>query len=205
MIRMIWIHSILIMLLGLSVSQNNEWKFEFEKDEIKVYTRHVEGFALKAFKGEMKIDASVDELLPVIFDVENYPKWCYKTSAAKLIKREGNKIFYSYLSETPPLINDREAYFCSEVVADSSKASTIVTMKIVDSKQPVPKGTVRMPYASGSWIFTPLDNAKTLVVFQMHADPGGMIPAWLANLASVESPWVTLDNFRRIVLSNRIN
>ena len=147
----------------------------------------------------------MDELLAVIVAIEDYPKWCYQTSSVNLIKVEGNKIYYSYRSKTPPIVSDREAYFCIELSTDSLSGSEIVDMNVYQSSEPVPKGIVRIPYAKGSWTFTPLDSGEILVVFQMHADPGGKIPAWLANLASVESPRVTLDNFRKMVKKRRIN
>lgn len=200
---MAWLKSALLMAFGLLVFQNSQWKLEFEKQGITVYTCRIEGFELKAFRGEMTIEATVDDLLPFILNVEDYPKWCYKTSSTKLIKKEGNRIFYYYLSETPPLVSDREGYFCSEIIKDSLTVSTFVTLKIVDSEEAVPKGMVRIPFSDGLWTFTPINAGSTKVSFQMHADPGGMIPAWLANLASVESPWVTLNNLRKLVIEQK--
>lgn len=193
---MILFQSIFILLFTLSAFQNDGWKFEFEKEAIKVYTKQVEGYDLKAFKGETTIQATVGELLNIIYDVEHYPQWCYKTSSTKLLKKEDNKIYYHYISETPPLVSNREAYFCSEVVNDKKTMITTVKMNIYHCNEPVPKGFVRIPYSNGLWILTPLNEHNTHVLFQMHADPGGKIPAWLANLAAVDSPWITLNNLR---------
>lgn len=175
------------------------WKKEFEKEGITVYTKAVENSNFKAFKGEMIIESNVDDLIPIILDVENYPEWNYRTSLVRLLRTEKNKIFYHYISETPLVVKDREAYFCSEITIDKQSKTTTVKMNIVESSETVPKGFVRMPFSDGYWKFTSMDDERTFVRLQMHADPGGLIPSWLANLASTEAPWITLNNLRKIV------
>jgi hypothetical protein len=39
------------------------------------------------------------------------------------------------------------------------------------------------------------------VSYQIHADPGGWVPVWLANLTVVRMPFKTLRGLRRQVLS----
>ena len=50
-----------------------------------------------------------------------------------------------------------------------------------------------------SWTVTPEAEGRTRVVFEMHLEPGGGIPAWLANSRVVDSPFETLKNLRGII------
>ena len=47
---------------------------------------------------------------------------------------------------------------------------------------------------SGFWSFTPVDNGKILVRYQVHAEPGGSLPSWLANSVVVDTPYYTMAN-----------
>jgi hypothetical protein len=40
-----------------------------------------------------------------------------------------------------------------------------------------------------------------LVAYQIHADPGGSIPGWLANATVVDTPFKTLKNLRSTIQS----
>jgi len=42
----------------------------------------------------------------------------------------------------------------------------------------------------------PIGEYKTSVTYQVHADPGGAIPVWLANATAVDTPYDTLKNLR---------
>jgi len=46
------------------------------------------------------------------------------------------------------------------------------------------------------WIFENLDTKKTKVTYQMHAEPGGSLPAWLINSSVVDPPYKTLINLK---------
>ena len=61
---------------------------------------------------------------------------------------------------------------------------------------PPVKGAVRMPFLRGHWILLPVGGG-TDVEYQVHADPGGSLPEWIANLASKKLPLLTLTGLRK--------
>lgn len=194
---------ILYLLIALSPSQTADWEFEFEKEGVKVYTKYIEGSSFKAFKGEMVFDVSADKILNQILNIESYPEWCYRTTSVKVLKREPNKVFYYYVSATPPMVKNREAYFYSEILPSASDGEITVKMGMFSPDTPVPSGYIRMPFSDGFWKLKPISAEKTEVVFQMQADPGGIIPAWLANMAATDSPWITMTNLQKIILEKQ--
>jgi len=181
-------------------SQN--WELPLNKDGIKVYTRNAQGSQFKEFKAEILIDASLKKLANEIMNVENYPQWCYKTIATKIFKREENKVYFYFLSDAPPIVKKREAYYCIQSITDEKTKTTVIRMNTVQNSNPIPASCVRIPVSNGIWTLTPVEENKTHILFEMQAEPGGIIPSWLANLVVEESPFVTLRNLRKVVTQN---
>ena len=51
----------------------------------------------------------------------------------------------------------------------------------------------------GFWKLTPIAENKTKVEYQMHVEPGGYVPAWLANMKIVDTPYTFMYNLREQV------
>lgn len=190
---------ILIITSFLNFSEN-AWKLELDKEGIRVFTRHVEGSDFKEFKGEMIMNGTVSEIADIIVDVESYPEWCYKTSNVKILQKEENIIRYFYVSETPKFLKTRVAYFETKIDKDRLTNEVTITLRNVQSNEPIPENSLLIPIMKGYWKLTPVGENKVHVMMQMLTDPGGIIPAWLANMVVVDSPYVTLKN-----LSERIS
>jgi hypothetical protein len=61
------------------------------------------------------------------------------------------------------------------------------------------KGIVRMEKADGFWLLNSLDGKKINITYQMHVEPGGIIPAWLVNPFIKNVPYSTFEELRKIV------
>ena len=68
-----------------------------------------------------------------------------------------------------------------------TKVVTIDAPCIADMVPVKPK-VVRIANSNGKWVLTPLSNGHVKVVYTLHADPGGSIPAWLINLFVTQGP-----------------
>jgi hypothetical protein len=199
-----FLSGMILLITGFNNSSDNNWKLELEKKGIQVYTRHVEGSDFKEFRGEMVMNGNVSEIANIITDVEKYPEWCYKTESVKVIKKEGNIVRYFYVSETPGFLKNRVAYFESEKVIDPQTNEVTISLHNFQSEEPVPANSLLIPVMKGFWILTPLEGNKVHVMMQMLTEPGGIIPAWLANMVVVDSPFVTLDGLRTEYLKKTI-
>ncbi|MCF8357328.1 MAG: hypothetical protein K9H26_01130 [Prolixibacteraceae bacterium] len=175
------------------------WEKVLDKEGITAYTRHIEGSQFKEFRGEMVVDAPVESLIKVINDVESAPRWQYKTEETRLISKNGNTVIYYYVAQTPVFLKKRVSYQKSELFVDSVSGEATIVIENIPPPEPIPDKFVEIPLTKGFWKLTPLEKGKVKVVLQMLAEPGGMIPAWLANLVVVETPYVTLSGLRKIV------
>jgi hypothetical protein len=67
--------------------------------------------------------------------------------------------------------------------------SVRVEIQTFPHKEPLREGVVRIIEAYGFWHFKPLENGLTEITYQLHANPNGSIPAWLANKTVVNTPF----------------
>ena len=58
---------------------------------------------------------------------------------------------------------------------------------------------VRMPQMEGYYRFEPLSPGEVKVTIEVILDPGGAVPAWLANIILRDIPYFSLRRLRRVV------
>jgi hypothetical protein len=61
---------------------------------------------------------------------------------------------------------------------------------------PQEKGFVRVAQVQGFWKMVPQGANQTQVIYQVHTEPGGSVPSWLANKFVVDAPFNTLKALR---------
>jgi hypothetical protein len=195
---------IILLITCFINSFQDVWKLEFDKEGIKVYTRHVDGSAFKEFKADMVMDGKLSEIADIIADVERFPEWSYKTASVKIIRKEGTTIQYFYVSDTPKFLKTRVAFFESKKTIDPITNEITFSLINIQGNQPISESEILIPTMKGYWKLTPLGDNKVRVMMQMLTEPGGIIPAWLANLVVVDSPFVTLKGLRTQLLKKSI-
>jgi hypothetical protein len=169
------------------------WKLEKDKNGIKVFTRVAEGSKFKEYKSETEIEASPEKLLEILLDVEKYPEWMANVDVADILDQEGEENYYIYsMVNVPWPFEDRDEVTLSEVSKDSGSGTITIRIEILPDYIGETKGVVRIPSGKGLWVFKPLENGKTWVYHQFRGDPGGNIPAWIANMFMVDGPYKTM-------------
>ena len=190
----IWIACVLNIILP---GQAWPWDLAKESNNIKVYTRPVEGSSFKEYKGVMQIDASLSSLVALVDDITAYPKWIHTCTEATVLKRIGQRESYIYtVNDAPWPISDRDAV--SFNLISQNHETLVVTISILGVPDFVPpkSGLVRVKKLKGFWQFSPLTNGSVEVVYQVHNEPGGNLPTWLVNSVVVTQPFHTLLNMR---------
>lgn len=79
-----------------------------------------------------------------------------------------------------------------------NSTTKVVTMNAPCVKGWVPEknGVVRIERSIGKWIITPLDKNHVKIDYELQADPGGDIPAWLTNMFVTQGPLQSFKNLR---------
>lgn len=178
----------------------SDWKLAKEKNGIQVYTRFMEGAKFKEYKTIAEMDASAEELIDILLDVESYSKWMAHVKLAEILETDGDDRFYVYSEVAVPWpFDNRDEVTLSVVSRDEVSKEIQIEISIIPDYIPEKKGIIRMPSGKGLWVFTPLENGKTQVYHQFGGDPGGNIPAWIVNMFLVDGPYKTMLSLQEVI------
>lgn len=197
--------ALFVSVSSVSFAQNYNWKLakEDKKLGIQVFTSEVEGSNLDAFKGEMLVKDELWRLLALLNDAQKAPLWIENCKSMKLIEQKSEKeaIYYT-VNRVPWPLQNRD--LVSLVKTSINQSTRIVTLNINNVGGVVAKKEklVRIPMLKGFWRFIPKKEGRIKVIYQIHADPGGDIPSWLANAVAVDSPFNTLKNMLKMLKDN---
>ena len=184
-----------------TTQKNSKWKVITQEEGVVVSQKAVPGRSLPVFKGVTVIDADIFEILGVLQDVEKNTEWMHACVEAKRLKKFSDTEYLVYnRSGAPWPVSDRDVVVRSKANIDRENRILTITMRSTESDLMPPKGdAVRMPRLNGHYIFSEASKGKTQIEYQIDADPGGMIPGWLATMASRDIPLRTLVNLRERV------
>lgn len=184
--------------LALSSAQAAEWRLVKDEAGIKVYLSEVEGSKYQAYRGVALIKADMASLLAQQEDVSGSCAWIHECKEQKLLKREGDTSWTYSRFNTPWPVTPRDSVLqvTTERGADGSVKRVLHG---VADYVPEEKGYVRVSKVEGHWTMTPKAGGEVEVVYEVHTEPGGSVPSWLANSFVVDAPFNTLDALRKRV------
>lgn len=185
-----------------NTAETSEWELALEKKDIKVYTQFIPGSKLKAFRGEMILeDTNLTQIESFLKKIENTPKWLDRCNEATLVEQLSEEAVILYVSlEMPWPVKDRDVVGLSELSFSPDRKTMYTSIKkIKRADHPPVKGRIRADEMRSKLSFTELDQGKIAVKMEGHAEPGGNIPSWLANLLVTESPYKSLLNLRNLI------
>ena len=173
------------------------WKLSKNKQGIRVYTRSMANSKLKMFKLFAVIDISIEQMVNVLQDVENYHKWSVNLKHTELLEQsnENELLIYTVLKMPWPFDN-RDVINRSNTYWSESRDTATIVISCIPDYLPEKKGIVRMPQANGSWHVIKLEHDKVKIEYTFGADPGGSIPGWVVNLFIVDGPYKTINNLK---------
>lgn len=180
----------------------NGWIFKNEKEGVKVYYRKTSDvYELKLITS---LKVSLSGLVTLLSEVDNYPKWGYKVTESRELKKvsEWETYYYSKLDFPWPL-DDRDIVVRSKMEQDPVTRRITATSVSEPDYIPTNKGVVRMRNAHTSWTLIPGPGGWTYVEYYIYSDPGGSLPDWLVNMALDVGPRETIKNIRNFVLQDK--
>lgn len=195
--------SLSALFIVLFLPFHGDWELKKDKNGIKLYTKHEEGYAIKAVRAETTFHASLETCVAVLRDIDHLDELfpdCQKV--VKVKQDETSQIHYLQLKAPWP-VTDRDGAFGLKYSYDSNKEMAIIEAKMVQDVYPAQDGFVRLNKGGGTWKFTRLDAEHTQLEYYYLGDAGGNIPAWVANTVIEESPYRMLSNFHELVKLDR--
>ncbi|MBQ0732149.1 MAG: START domain-containing protein, partial [Oleispira antarctica] len=160
---------------------------------LKIFTRQVENSDLKEFKGEMMVKTTMKTLAALLLDDQAATQWMHLCEKFEIVERtdELNAVIY-FINGAPWPVSDRDAVIQSSMTQDPESLVVTVAINTLDDRLPKDDDYVRIARMSGFWLFEPKEAGQVLVTYQIHANPGGGLPTWLANSVVVDTPYGTM-------------
>jgi len=196
-----WVVGVGFMLLSAAV-QAQAWQLVKDEADIKVYLQPAEGSNFQAFRAVTRMRTSLAQLLALQDDVSSACAWMHACSQQRLLDQQGSVswVYSQFNAPWPVKPRDSIVRVATEFSADGS------VMRYLNEETdylPLPPGFVRVSQLKGFWQLKPFEGGVE-VVYQVHSDPGGRVPAWLANSFVVDAPFNTLINLRQLAENPRV-
>jgi len=205
----------LFIILSSTANATNHWQLNKQENGIQIYVRDSSTSAVDSFKGVVTLPASLSALVALLDDTKIYTQLLHDCKSAQVVKVLGENQSYKYIVTNMPWpVKDRDMIVHSVLTQNLKTKQVIINMKSAPKFVALKANRVRIKNMTGRWILTPAGKGMTKVVYEMNVDPAGDLPKWLVNTLSVDIPYFTLNNLRKLVkkreyqsakLSNVIN
>ena len=151
----------LFLTLAITIDFQAQWKKEVDWKGVQIYTRFVEGYPIKAFKATSTINASLDQILEILIDIEGYSEWVANCRATTLLSVESETSLYFHMEIDAPFpAEDRDLVQGSEIVRINDQITQLVITNYPEMLEPN-EGMIRMPRSDGKWILTQINDSTT--------------------------------------------
>jgi len=180
---------------------NNEeaWEHVLEEDDITIWKKSVPGTSFVTFRGRGIVQADIYSVFAVLYDVDHKKDLMANCVDYRLLhyNSAGNVVVYNRIGSPFFLISDRDSVIETHVVFEPSQKRIVANFVKGDDKFFKPhSGAVRTKALKGMWLLQALDDGTTDLTYEASADPGGMLPSWLVNLATKKLPHRTIQAMR---------
>jgi hypothetical protein len=187
-----------IWLLILSTAlptHADEWQAVFDGDGVFVEQRNYDNSPLMELRGRTRLKASLNAVMALLKDADYNRHWVFRSGGARILQASGYAQAYVHgVVDAPWPMQDRDTVVRFDYA--QHLLTRIITITISNHPEFIPHqaGLVRVPDFGGFWQLSPLEGGYVDVIYQVHGNPGGWVPTWLANYAAQISVLQTLRN-----------
>ncbi|HQV79138.1 MAG TPA: hypothetical protein PLJ42_10780 [Chitinophagales bacterium] len=188
------------LFINLSFAQNT-WQLEKNKEGIKIWNRKSDGSILKEFKVSMILNTTPETIVTFLKKTTQYDQWMYKVNkgSVKVIKRNNENDYYTYMTISAPFIKTREAITHMTFQPADNNGVILITLEGTPNLLPKNDNFVRINKMQAYFKIIPLSNGKVELVHQALSSPGGNIPDALVNMSSVDCPYSMFTKIRELL------
>ena len=173
-----------------------KWKLSKNKDGIKVYVAENPKSKFKSIKVECTLHGTFDKLIAVLTNVDRLKDWAYNIKTSYLIKKITPYDLYYYMETSIPWpMSNRDAVVHLRIMKDSLQR--FVKISAISEPLFIPErdDKVRIPRSNVNWYVTMPAKNTISIIYTFEADPGGNLPAWVANSFADKGPY---ESFKKL-------
>ena len=173
------------------------WKYEKSAGGAIAYTRSVPNSNFKEYKVETEVDATLTQVVAVLMEVRDLPQWVDRCTEATILKElSPTESITRTVTASPFPLKNREAISHGRLTQNPSTKVVVLESSGRFDYLPLNPKYERVHTVRGRWVLTPKPNGKVHIQMIGHTDPGGVIPAAIANQFVVMIPLNTIKNLR---------
>jgi hypothetical protein len=197
MIKPFFFFAALFLAFAAQSFAQSAWDLKKEENGILIYSRSVKDSRYKELKAVFDLPGTYVQLRSILNDVNNYKTWVYSTVSSHLVQRKSETeiIYYSRISAPWPVSN-RDFYSDTRIWIDSANHQMRLSSRSIDQFPPT-EHIVRIAFLRSEWIITAPSTGTLHVEYTLSWDPGGDIPAFLANAFSPTGPLQSFSQLKR--------
>ena len=190
------------LLFSFAESTNqSDWILLKAVDNLEVYTRSTVESKFKEVKIKGKIKCTMSEIVAVLEDIGAQKDWVMRTLDVDLLeKRNAGDFSYYIRTDMPFPVKDRELIVDHKrtEVSDGQIRIELLTSeyKLNPNEEYLP-----IPYYSSTYLLKELRDGWIDIQYQVMLDPGGILPAWIYNMAVTKGPISSFEDLYDIIHS----
>jgi ribosome-associated toxin RatA of RatAB toxin-antitoxin module len=176
----------------------SDWNLKKDQNGILIYSRSLKDSKFNELKAVFDLPGTFDQLSSILNDVSNYKTWVYGTASSNLIERKSSTeiVYYSQISVPWPASN-RDFYSDTRIWVDSATHQMHLSSRNIDSFPHSKAHFVRIPFLKSDWLITATSTTSLHIDYILSWDPGGNIPAFIANTFSTSGPLQSFTLLKR--------
>ena len=195
-----FILALFIPLSSAFAGTGKDWKLKIDRDNIRVYSRKLDKSKIHEIKAVSRVQSSLSSIVTLLNDVEAVSKWIPNSGETILLKRINDYETIVYGIIRPPWpVSDRDIIVHFKLSQDRETKSVTVNITGRPDYIPLKEDYVRVPLLKSFWKLTPGTHGFLDVVYQVHAEPGGLVLSWFVNASTDEVAYDTVKNMQEMI------
>lgn len=177
----------------LSSKPEAPYALDLDEKGMRVESRPIEGSAFREYRLTTSTSKGIDILCASAFGDGRFDGREERLLTRKVLSEtENERVMYE--QRDAPMVSNRDYVIEARRELDSGKRCRVDFHLVNEKGPPVPKGYVRMKSLTGFWAIEQKSEGKTQVVYVVHTDLNGMVPAFLAHsgMRDAAANWVRL-------------
>lgn len=186
-----------------SKAHDKQWQLVKEEGGVKVYQTSVVGSDYKEYRLEATVDATLAALVAINSDAPYMHHWMDSMESNLQVSGDEQRYITHTKTKVPWPAKNRDAVVETWIEQHPDTLQVTMTFQCVDNVVPPHKDYERVRRLSGFWQFTPQAAGRVNIVYQNHAEAGGKIPGWIANMFGVDVPLNSVKNMVKELRKDR--
>ena len=167
----------LVLLAGSTAGP--DWTSAGTKNGVSLAFRDDPTLAAREVRATTELPFPAGQIFDVVCDLSRYQTLVPGVQEARLIGGTTPTDYEMYFRYSPRFLVVAARDVVVRVVDESRAPILGCRWSELADRMPTQPNAVRMIVLRGNWRLEPIDAARTRVVYQVAANPGGRIPAWL--------------------------